>query len=263
MSGIRNTALQHPVGFALLALVILYGLYIVAGVVAGVASTDKTSHQVIESLARLAAAGLVLLWLGRLGLLRQAGVLHPGAGWAWGLAAAVILYRTFVHSWAFFGDIGLAFTWAPLSGVVSLNGSAAALLEELAFRGAMLSVLVLAWRRRSGGALQAALLTAALFGASHVIRLAMGQPAPVVGLLVLDSFLAGIFYAALVLRGLSLWPAVAVHLLLNAYVGARAVGVAGFEETVSAWVTILLLGLPLPVLGLCLLRGVDGPASGT
>jgi|GEM_PF-4531841 len=57
--------------------------------------------------------------------------------------------------------------------------------------------------------------------------------------------------------------AVALHLLLNAYVGARAVGVAGFEETVAAWGIIILLGLPLPVLGLCLLRGVDGPTSGT
>lgn len=85
----------------------------------------------------------------------------------------------------------------------------------------------------------------------------MGQPAPVVGLLVLDSFLAGIFYAAVVLRGRSIWPVVAIHLLLNAYVGARAVGVAGFEETTSAWMIILLLGLPLPVLGLYLLRGVN------
>jgi len=257
MSGIRDAAMKHPVGFALLATVVLLLLYIVAGVVAAVVSTDDTSYQVIEALARLAAAGLVILVVWRLGMMRDAGVVQLGAGWVWALVVAVIFYRTFVHSYAFFGDFGIAFAWAPLSGVVALNGSAAALLEELAFRGAMLSVLVLSWRKLPGGALRSAVLTAALFGASHVIRLAMGQPAPVVGLLVLNSFLAGIFYAAVVVRGRSIWPVVAIHLLLNTYVGARAVGVAGFEETMQAWVIILLLGLPLPILGLYMLRGVN------
>ncbi len=262
MPGIRHTAIKHPFGFSVLATVVLLLLYVVAGAVAAVASTDGTSHQVIEALARLAAAGLVLFVIWRLGMMRDAGVLHPGAGWVWVLAVAVVLYRTFAHSYALFGDFGLAFTWVPLSGVAALNGSAAALLEELVFRGAMFSVLLLSWRKLSGGPLMSALLTAALFGASHLIRLTMGQPAPVVGLLVLDSFLAGIFYAAIVFRGRSIWPVVALHLLINAYVGARAVGVAGFEETTSAWVIILFLGLPLPVLGLYMLRRVNDRTAG-
>ena len=262
MSGMRHTAIKHPVGFALLATVVLLLLYIVAGAVAAVASTDGISHQLLEALARLAAAGLVLFVIWRLGMMRDAGVVHPGAVWVWVLAVAVVLYRTFTHSYAFFGDFGLAFARVPLSGVVALNGSAAALLEELVFRGAMLSVLFLSWRKLSGGSLRSALLTAALFGASHLIRLAMGQPAPIVGLLVLDSFLAGIFYAAVVFRGRSIWPVVVIHLLLNAYEGARAVGVAGFEEPTSAWMIILLLGMPVPVLGLYMLRGVNGQTAG-
>jgi membrane protease YdiL (CAAX protease family) len=257
MHALREAALKNPVGFALLMLVVLTVLYIIAGVVAAVVSTNDATYQVTEALARLAAAGLVILAVWRLGLLREAGIAERGVGWIWVLALAVLIYRTLAHSYAFFGDLGLAFAGAPLSGPVALNGSAAAFLEELAFRGAMLSLLLMCWRTLPGGVMKAALLTAALFGASHVIRLAMGQAAPIVGLLVLDSFLAGIFYAAAVIRGRSLWPVVAIHVVLNAYVGARAMGVAGFEETTSAWVIILLLGLPLPVLGLYLLRGVD------
>lgn len=70
-------------------------------------------------------------------------------------------HGTFTHAYASFGDLGLGFTWAPLSGAVALNGAAAGLLEELAFRGAILSVLFLSWRGISGGALTSALLTAA------------------------------------------------------------------------------------------------------
>ena len=62
------------------------------------------------------------------------------------------------------------------------------------------------------------------------------------------------WHVAEVIRGSSLWPAVTLHLLLNAYVGARAAGVPGFEETLSAWTTILFYSLPLPALGLLLLR---------
>jgi membrane protease YdiL (CAAX protease family) len=81
-------------------------------------------------------------------------------------------------------------------------------------------------------------------------------------MLILDSFLAGIFYAALVIRARSIWPAIAVHLFLNAYVGARAAGVTGFEETTSAWLIILLSELPLVALGLYLLRRANRlPAS--
>jgi len=255
ISGLRDASLRHPVVFALLSTLALLLLYIVAGIVARVASTGAVSHQVTEASARLGAAALVVWVIHRLGRTRESGVATLGSAWVWLLAAVAAVYRVFAHSYAFFGDLGLTFQSVPLSGAVALNGSAAAVLEELAFRGAVLSVLLWCWAKLPGGVMRSVWLTAIVFGASHIVRLAMGQAALTVGLLMLDSTLAGVFYAALVLRGRSVWPAVAVHLALNAHIGARAVAVPGFEETVGAWVIILLSGLPLLALGLHMLKG--------
>lgn len=255
MSIIRNASSRHPVAFTLLATVALLLMYVVAAIVARSVSTGDVSHQVAESLARLAAAAFVILFIRRLGLLRESGVGDLGLGWVWFLALIASAYRTLAHSYGFFGDFGLTFQPTSLSWAVALNGSAAALLEELAFRGAVLGFLLWCWEMRSAGVMRAVTLSSLVFGASHFIRIAMGQPVPVVGMLVLDATLAGVFYAALVIRGQSIWPAVLVHLAINSYVGARAVTVPGFEETVSDWLIILLSGLPLLLLGLLILRG--------
>ena len=255
MSSIRNASTRHPIAFALLATLGVLLLYVVAGIVARVTSTGDVSYQVVESLARLGAAAFVFFVIRRLDLLRDSGVACLGAGWIWLIALAAALYRTLAHAYGFFGEFGLGFEASPLSWAVALNGSAAALLEEVTFRGAILAAVLLCWWKLPAGVLRAVWLTSLVFGASHVIRIVMGQPAPVVGMLVLDSTLAGVFYAALVVRGRSVWPAVLVHLAINAYIGARAVSVPEFAETVAGWTVILLSGLPLLVLGLWMLRG--------
>lgn len=253
--------MRHPVAFVLLATLALLLLYVVAAIVARVASTGAVSHQVVESLVRLAAAASVIFVIRRLGLLGDSGVARIGSGWIWLVALAAAVYRTLAHSYGFFGEFRLDFQLSSLSWAVALNGSAAALLEEVAFRGAILATVMWCWRKAPGSILRAVWLTAVVFGASHVIRIAMGRPAPVVGMLVLDATLAGVFYAALAIRARSVWPAVLVHLAINAYVGARAVTVPGFEETVSGWVIILLSGLPLLVLSLWMLRGATRPLA--
>jgi membrane protease YdiL (CAAX protease family) len=257
MRNIQETESRHPLVLAVSLTFALIVLYIVAGITAEVVSSGDISHQVVEAVARLAAAGVFALIIRGFGMMRDAGITRAGTGWVWLLVIVVIIYRILVHSYAFFGSLGLAFPWSPLSAAVALNGGAAGVLEEVAFRGAVLGLLLRCWGRLSGGATRSALLTAALFGGSHIIRLAVGQPLPTVGLLVLDAFLAGIFYAALVIRARSIWPAVLIHLVLNAYVGARAVSVPGFEETLSAWGVILLFELPLVALGLYWLRKHD------
>ena len=92
-----------------------------------------------------------------------------------------------------------------------------------------------------------------LFGATHLIRLAMGQPVTEVGLLVMDASISGIFYAGVVLYSGSIWPAVACHVVPNAVVGAYAAASPGFTETVEAWIPILLSQIPVAAAGVFLL----------
>jgi hypothetical protein len=51
------------------------------------------------------------------------------------------------------------------------------------------------------------------------------------------------------------------HGLLNALVTARAVGVAGFEETTTMWLVQVLGGLPLLAYGAVLLRKLRAPSA--
>jgi hypothetical protein len=69
--------------------------------------------------------------------------------------------------------------------------------------------------------------------------------------------LGGIYYAAFVLHSGSVWPAVVLHVVLNAVVGAQAVGNPEFAETVSGWLLVLALQLPAVVLGMVLILRVQ------
>jgi membrane protease YdiL (CAAX protease family) len=200
----------------------------------------------------------------RLGLWADAGIGRPGTGRVWILALAITACQYLVSSYALFGDPGFIFSGSAEAAAVALNGSAAGILEEFAFRGLVLFAIVARWGRSPGALATSVLLSSLMFAASHVLRLAVGQPAALVGMLVLDTFLAGIYYAAFVIRARSIWPAVAIHVLLNAFVGARAADVPGFKETVSAWIPIVLSQIPLAAIALWMLRKGRGesPAVG-
>ncbi len=256
MDAIRRFASRHPVAFAVTMTFVLLALYIAAGVAAALSSTAGAANQTVEALGRLAASALIVWMLWRLDWLSDAGITRLGAGFVWLLVFVFLAYQIVVHMFAFFGDPRFRVADPAWASAVALNGAAAGVLEELVFRGLILYALLKAWLNSTAGLTKTVLLSSFLFGAAHLIRIAMGQSAPVVSLLALDGFIAGIYYAAFVLYARSVWPAVAIHALLNGVVGARAASIAGFEETVSAWLLVLALELPAVAFGLYLLRRV-------
>ena len=245
---------KHPIAFSILATVLALVLYVLAGIAAAVASRDLITYQAIEAVGRLMSAALVVALLWHLGWLRDAGVHRSGRAVVWLLTAAVMAYQFAVTMIAFFGDLGFDVPNAAQAAAVALNGSAAGVLEEVVFRGVVLFALINAWGRGERAILKAVLWSSVLFGGSHLIRLALGQPLGPVSLLTIDATISGIYYAAFVLYSRSLWPAIALHVALNASVGARAIGVPEFQETVTGWLIILAWELPLLVLGLFMVR---------
>ncbi len=256
MDAIRRFASQRAMAFGVMMTFVLVALYIVAGIAAAVFSTVATGQQTVEAVGRLAGSVLIIWMLWRVGWVSDAGIVRLGAWSAWLLVLPFLAYQIVVHMFAFFADTDFGLPDPAMAGAVALNASAAGLLEELVFRGVILCALLKAWANSTGGLARSVLLSSFLFGAAHLIRIGLGQPVAVVSLLALDGLLAGIYYAAFVLYARSVWPAVAIHALLNAVVGARAVGTAGFEETVAAWLVILVLKLPAVAFGLYLLRRV-------
>jgi membrane protease YdiL (CAAX protease family) len=86
-------------------------------------------------------------------------------------------------------------------------------LEEVAFRGVVLSVFLLKYPEKP------AILFAALgFGAIHLLNLASGKELVWVLGQVLWAAILGLFYGFVVVRSNSLWPAMLVHYLGNVFI---------------------------------------------
>ena len=138
---------------------------------------------------------------------------------------------------------------------VALNMMVDGGFQEIAFRGLVLYGLVRIWAGSKRGMFKSVLVSSVLFGGLHILNVvARGRGLPVTLLQIAETLLSGIYYAALVLYGQSIWPVVVWHGLLNAIVSARAIGLPDFQETVPMWTLILLSSLPLLIYGVHLLR---------
>jgi len=132
-------------------------------------------------------------------------------------AAGVIVYRA---------AQGGPITWAFVRGIFDLSGdlppvswslliSLPSALEEVAFRGVILSLFLTRYRKPTSIA-----LAALSFGAMHLLNLASGREwAWVLGQVAWASIL-GLFYSYLVLKTDSLLPAMLFHYLGNLFVGS-------------------------------------------
>jgi uncharacterized protein len=145
--------------------------------------------------------------------------------------------RLWVYALAFVPAIvNLAFGVknAPLSIllgwlVVSLS---AAVVEEGIYRGLILHALL------PRGAWQAALISAGLFSLAHGLNVFAGYTPAYVLLQVAYTFAIGFCFAAMLLRGGSLWPLVLAHTLIN-FAGFLALprGSASGVDAISVAVT--------------------------
>ena len=244
---------RHPVVFGLVVTVLLLAVYVAANIVSTLITTEATSQRVLEALLRFGAAAACAWVIWRVGLAADAGLLHGGTWGGWLIVVLVLAFQVPVQLFAWFDSLTVSVSDWPQVGSIALNGAAAGVLEEMAFRGLLLFGLLSIWTDSRHGVVKSVALSCVLFGAGHLFRLLMGQPLPQVSLLVLDAAVSGIFYAGIVLYARSIWPAVVYHVVPNAVVGAYAAATPGFSETVSGWVLILLSEIPVVALGVYLL----------
>ena len=255
---LKKFAGNCPVWFGIVITLLLIVVEILVGVVSyGV--EDPVMLRLVATVVRGLGAVLWLVLLYRLGWLGASGVSRLGDWRLWVLVLALTVYDVGAHMWAFFGDLRLPIEDPVLAAVTALRHIVdGGLTQELAFRGLVLCALVQAWGRSRRGLVKSALVSSAIFGLVHVVNLvavlAIGdKAAAMVGMQVVSTLLAGVYYAALVLYGGSFWPVAVIHAALNATVNVRAIATPGFEETMSAWVIIILSQIPMVILGIHLL----------
>lgn len=261
MKGFLRLATERPLLFAFVVTAILYLLMVGAYVLGGVMSGSAYGEQVGQAIGRLIATACLAIVLQRFGWLAAAGFTRLGGARAWLPVLLPIVYGIAANLYAYFGDFRFDVSDPALALLVTLNAMTVGLVEETAYRSLVLYAFVRRWGGSRRGILASVLLSALIFGASHMIWAVMGKEVPLAALQSLGAFLSGIAYAGLVLYGGSVWPAVVWHGLANATVWVKILDQPEFTETVSTGLLDALLSIPLVLYALVMLWRVRSVAT--
>lgn len=146
-------------------------------------------------------------------------------------------------------DVSSLQRW-PDSGTAIAAHAAAALGEEVQFRGLVLFVLARAWGNTRQGLIASVVLTSLLFGALHMTQFfAYGIPPGSALLLTAQTCVVSFWWGGLVVAGGSLWPAVMLHFVVNAMVAVQGLAVPAVEPSLTSYRLMLWFSLPLAALG--------------
>jgi membrane protease YdiL (CAAX protease family) len=254
---LQSFAGRRPIVFAVVSTVAWFTSALVCTGIASSMLGRPCGDAATVTIGRVAAVAFVALVLWRLQWLRVSGVTRPGTWQIWLIAVAGTVYAAAASLYSLFGSL------APdLSSVLQRAQSrstvtshlVAALSEETLFRGLVLYVLIRAWGNRRRGAIGSAVVASLLFAVLHLTQvLTYGVSLSSASLLTVQTFIVAIWWAALVLRSGSIWPAVFAHFVVNAMVALQQLTtpIIGNESVVYA--RLLAFSLLLGVLGIAML----------
>ena len=211
---------RYPLGTATCLLLVAVGWFVVplmlrgpVDVTGGTGTVDMTDLRPFIIAEALLAAGLLLIvallrWARAVGL---RGPFDPRglrlAGWI--VMPVTLLVATF---WIGFAGLADGRPLTPSLTSIALLSLLIGLFEELLFRGVLLHGL--RSRMTAGWAVVA---SAVIFGLFHAVNAVIGQD---VGLTVIQMAGAtglGLFFGAVTVQARSLWPAIALHALWDAF----------------------------------------------
>lgn len=190
------------------------------------------------------AVFVIILW--RVNWIGISGVSRKGNWRAWLIAMFALLYLLPTKLYAFTGNISFNFGNAEVFLGNLANYFAGAMVEEIMYRGIILTALVLVWGNSRAGLAKALVVSSLMFGALHLLNL-INTPVLEVLIQVVVVIIPGFFYAVLVQIGGSIWPAVVVHWLTNSVVNIQLSYMSDYEVQMSNWLISGLLMLPLLV----------------
>jgi membrane protease YdiL (CAAX protease family) len=262
MQSIRRFATIRPFLFVIMATVAWILVAGVAALVAAGALQTSLADLLPQSLGTLTATACLLVVMGRWGWLRPAGVTALGSWRLWLVTAGLAVYVVIAYEVAFFGDIALSVSSSWRSGgaqAILVRQAVVGVAEEFLFRGFLLYALVRLWGGSRRGLLAAGAVPALIFGLLHAAQVLAGNPLDDTLMTMLNCFVSGLWWGALVLLGGSIWPAVLIHAVSNASFQITALSLGGMDPTVVDYAAATLAELPLAIAGLwLLLRKVPG-----
>ena len=257
MERIKRYAARHPVTIVLLALVCWLITASVFVFLSGLALSVNYIDLLPQALGATIATLLFILLAGILGWLRAAGIARLGNWQVWLVALASTIYLVLAYQLGFFGQIMLdlsQFRYSSQAQTLLLRQLQVAFVEETLFRGILLYALVRVWGGSRRGLFASALLSGLFFGILHLLQAFAGSTPVEAGLTVINSFLSGFWWAALVLVWGSVWPVVIIHAFTNLAVVLPGIQSAPIDPLWWAYIRIILLELPLVAYGIWLIR---------
>jgi len=250
-------ARHHPVGFVVVLTITWVVLLLVFMIIAATVLHKPYGDAMTVSIGRLTVTACVLLLAWRMDWLKASGMFRSGSGRIWLLALGGLVYLSGASLYSFYGKVAF-----DLSSLLQLPDARAAvathfvagLSEEILFRGLLLYALIRVWGNTPRGILGSVLLASALFALVHLTQVfTYGVSLTSALLLILQTFILSFWWAALVVMGRSIWPAVILHFVVNAVVAVQGLTAPMVEPGILAYRDLLLFSLPLGVLAIGLL----------
>jgi hypothetical protein len=174
---------------------------------------------------------------------------------AWAIIVPVAVYSLIVYPLLFTGTLALNLSQPNLAGGVALNGFAAGTLEELVFRGLILSLLLRTDSddQKLANVWHAILISSVLFSVPHALNLFAGHAEARVIAQLVWAFLLGVVFACLRIAGGSIWPVAVLHGAMNAFVHVNRIGIE-IQPSLLRAAALALAPVPLCIYGAILLR---------
>lgn len=251
--GIDQFALDQPIFFSI-AITVLLLLLLLAAIFLGIAvSKDVSRRQIGESLGRILGATVLAFFVQRLGWFESVGFGFAGTLESWAIMTVALIYVILVFPYALTRSLNFNPQNPALARALALNAASAALVEEITFRGIILFALVRVWEGGRAGVLGAVFISSLLFSLIHVLNLLAGESITRVAPQAVWSFLGGFFFASLVIRGMSIWPAIFLHASANVSVRLNLQSKPDYHPSNRAFICLAGLAVPLAILGIALL----------
>ena len=213
---------------------------------------------------------VAVFWLiARLGLLKEGGFTKVSEWKAIWLVWPLIIYSVLNGSDLIDSPYRINWSDGGLIALLVLLYISVGTIEEFLFRGLILPLMLRKWGSTRKGIYIAVLVSSSIFGVAHLLNFIAGRrDLLTTSTQILYGTFFGVFFAALLLRNRSIWPAVFGHFLFDlcgnlmeiteGYVFTRVEP----TTTVNGALITLALLMPLLLIGLFYLRKVE-PTTGS
>ncbi len=246
----KRFANKNPVVFSLLVTIVLLILMVGAFIIGALLTDIPYGKDMGESLGKVLASIVFIVVLWRLNWLKGSGVTNSGDWKRWLIISVLLIYAVLSTIYALTGSIDVPFSDPQRIFWITANMMGSGLVEEIVYRGLVFYCLMIAWTQKTNGILLSGIVSAAIFGYSHLFWVLLGKDLTLGFLQSTAAFCSGIFYAGVVIQTRTIWPVVVIHGLTNTFAYIKISQIPEFTETIQGGFMDVLYSLPLVAYGL-------------